>query len=201
MNIFNVICGVITIISLGFTIFFGIKSESLKKASRSMSWTDVLNSVDFLWKRLRQDRFHPDIIIAPGLRGCFFAELLVNKIGHDIPVFVGSSIIGAEDKQSVFESGFTKIVVNKNWNIFIPDYILGMKEAKILIVDDFTLAGQFPHDLKTLMLEEGIKDENIKVFYAVITTVVKSKDYLPDYYWKEVSDDNYFFPWGRANMG
>lgn len=200
MDIFNIICGVITIISFAVTIFFGMKSSKLEKALRKMEWSDVLSAVDLLWFQLRKDNYIPDVILSPGLRGCFFAELLVNKMGHDIPVLVGSSII--EDKKNVDElNGYTKIPVREDWNIFIPDIVFRLQNAKILIVDDFTLSGQFPVDLKKQLFCNGIRKENVKSFYAVITTVTKSKGSIPDYYWKEVSDDNFYFPWGKANMG
>lgn len=143
----NIIFGCITVISLFVTIYFGIKSDEYKKALKKMEWSDVLSAIDLLYAKLKKDKYTPNAILVPGLRGGIIAEVLVNKIGHNIPVLVGSSIVG---EKNIDIAGYNFIRINDNWNIFIPNAILEFSNDKILIIDDFTLAGKFPEDFRKI---------------------------------------------------
>ncbi|MFZ5986460.1 MAG: hypothetical protein ACOYWZ_04950 [Bacillota bacterium] len=193
--------GVISVIGVILTIFYGMESKRLKKALKKMEWHDVLIFTDFLWSKLKKDKFKPDVILTPGLRGGIISEVLIGKMGHDIQVFVGISLIKDERDVNANIEGYIKLNVSDDWNIFIPKAILSFKDKNILIVDDFCLAGEFHVRLKNELINLGIPKERIRVSYAVITSVTKSSNRAPDYYWREITDDNFYFPWGKANTG
>ena len=87
----------------------------------------------------------------------------------------------------------------ENEAITLDDSVIS--NEKILIVDDFCLTGEFYEKLISFLVGEGFKRDKIKIFCAVITQVTKSADRAPEYYHLVTDDDNFYFPWGKANTG
>lgn len=196
----NNIANIISIIGVILTIYFGYRSLKAEKKLKTMDWAEVIIAMNQLLKRMKRDKFVPDLIVTPGARGAILAELLLGYFSHDIPVYTGISIISSVRKISCI-NGYEKINSLKNWDIFIPKSVFESNNFKILIVDDFTITGTFPENIKKLFIEKGFSETNIKTMYVVITSAAKASFRTPDYFYKIVDNDDYYFPWGKANTG
>lgn len=89
-------------------------------------------------------------------------------------------------------------VENKKWYVHVPEQVLGLRDKKILIVDDFALAGDFLDNLRTKLIASGFKANNIRTLCVATTKVAIQTHKAPNYYWMVVPDDGFYFPWGRA---
>lgn len=129
------------------------------------------------------------------------AELILNKFNRNMPAIIGISYMEFGEKEMPRIKDYYEFNVGKGWNIYIPNAINEFKDKKILIVDDFCLTGEFYEKLISFLVGEGFKRDKIKIFCAVITQVTKSADRAPEYYHLVTDDDNFYFPWGKANTG
>lgn len=195
----------ITIFSIGVTLNSTQKSKILEKRLKTMTWEEVIIAINCLYKKMKKDGFEPDIIIAPGARGAILAELLLDKLSHDIPIYTGVSLLGEGTNMNdnfTNSNEYEKINIRDDWDIFIPELVFCIKsDKKVLIIDDFTIAGDFPRELKNKFLQNGFSKNQVKTMYLIITYAVKESKKEPDYYYKVAESQEYYFPWGRANTG
>lgn len=198
---FNIAFGTISAVGVVLTIYFGIKSSVLERQKKTLTWPQLQLIADATCFNLKKDGFIPDLILAPGSRGAILAELILNKFNRNIPAIVGISFMEFTTRVMPSIKDYFAFNIGKGWNIYIPNALNEFKDKKVLIVDDFCLTGEFFESLKAFMVKQGFKTENIKVFCAVITQVTKAVDRAPDYYHLITDDDNFYFPWGKANTG
>ena len=72
------------------------------------------------------------------------------------------------------------------------------KEKNVLIVDDLVMSGDFLHTIKQRLCTSGFNKKNIRFISIVTTDVAISTKKSPDYYWKKITADECYFPWGKA---
>ena len=198
-----IISNFITIVSIFITVKSIQKKKKNERRLKTINWDELVIAMNKLCKRMKKDKFLPDVIIAPSARGAILAELLLQSLSHsrEIPVYTGISLIYEKPKK-VDISGYTKINNLKNWDIFIPNIAFKVENSKkILIVDDFTIAGTFPEKLKDLFSTKGFDKKNVKTMYTIITDATKNSNREPDYYYKIINTSEYYFPWGEASTG
>lgn len=204
-TIITIISILVTIVSIIVSIYFSVKANKFEKKLKVMDWNEVNIAMNKLYKKMANDKFKPDIIVAPGARGAILAELLLDRLSHAIPIYTGISLIwGCNDSNnaSIDFNGYKKISNICEWNIFIPNAVFEIpKDKKVLIVDDFTVAGEFPEKVRKLFIDEEFDKNNIKTMYLIITYAVELANRKPDYYYKIAESKEYYFPWGEANTG
>lgn len=196
-NYLNIIFGITTLLGFGATIYYGRKAIKLENKRKKIEWTDLQSSSNDLGNKLKKDKFSPDLIFTPGLKGATFVNLLQNELKTNTPVYVGVSYWKQENNGVLKEDNFEYIETNK-WYVAIPKNLLDQSEKKILIVDDFVMSGDFLDRLKKLLLNAGFKANNIKSMSVVTTSIAVGNLKAPDYYWFETPDLNFYFPWGKA---
>lgn len=199
MDLLNAILGIITIISVILTVYYGQKSARLEKERNKIDWVDMQLAAKSLAKKLHKAKFIPDIIFTPGVRGATFANLLENELASNkvIPIFVGTTL--AKESKDICESydEYEKVETTK-WVVLIPKCILATIDKKVLIVDDYVMTGDFLQNTITLVLRSGLKKKNIKSMALAITKTTIDADKSPDFYWHITKDPKFLFPWGEA---
>ena len=195
-NIITLIFGVIGVFGLFFTIYFGLENRKLQRARRRLSWPELLASANDLGSRIKRSVV-PDVAFTPGLRGATFANLLVNEIKDDIPVYVGISFWKTNNDSPYELQGFSKIETNK-WYIYIPDAIKSFQDKKLLLIDDFAMSGDGLEKIENMLVDKGFKRENIYAVTVATTKVAIDNHKAPRYFWFKTEDSNFYFPWGKA---
>ena len=89
--ILNIVLGVVSLFGVIFTVYYGRKAALLEKSKKSLTWSDLQVVLDSIAFSLKKDKYIPEVILCPGLRGGILAELLINKFERNIPIFVGIS--------------------------------------------------------------------------------------------------------------
>jgi len=189
--------GIVTILSLAVTVYYGRRAGQLERSRKKLEWSDLQASATDLAGSLARDRFEPDAVFTPGLRGATFANLLVGELERDVPVFVGISSWKDAPGAIATCDGFFCLETNK-WYVHVPDCLQKLPTAKLLIVDDFAMSGDFISGLKEALVSHGSVSGNIRTMCVVTTKVALHNHKGPDYYWMETPDDSFYFPWGRA---
>ncbi len=197
MDMLNVVFGLITIISFGLTIFYGIKSTRLEKQRKKLDWTDLQSCAKDLGNELKKTGFNPDMIFTPGLRGATFANLLQNEIVQQIPVYVGISYWKDSISKCELIDGYELIETSK-WYVLFPKLPMCQKGKKILILDDYVMSGDFLKSTKKMLIDFGLDENNIKSMAVTTTKIAIESHKAPDYYWMTTFDSNFYFPWGKA---
>jgi len=205
IDLFSLLVGlvgvVVGLISIGIAVYYGKKSNKFQKLQRSISWTELQHISDSIFLKLKKDKFVPDLILCPGTRGAILAELLLTKFERKIPIFIGISYRDFHMKNELKLSSYKTFKIEKRWDILIPTNIFDFKEKKVLIVDDFCMAGIFFEELRHFLVNNGFQKDNVKVYCCTITNVTKNSERVPEYYSITTEDDNFYFPWGKANLG
>jgi Predicted phosphoribosyltransferases len=198
MGTLNIIFGIVTVLSLLVTIYYGRKASILETQKKKLDWSDIQTCANDLGDRIKQDNFIPDLIFTPGLRAASFVSLLETEFNNiNIPTFVGMSFWKSSSFTSTFIANHERLETNK-WQILVPEAMLNLTDKKILVVDDFAMSGDFIISLKHLLINKGFKNENIKTATIAVTKVAKANKKCPDYYWIETNDNSFYFPWGKA---
>jgi len=191
----------IGLVGVIIAIYYGRKADKLQKLQRSISWAELQHMSDSISLKLKKDKFIPDLILCPGTRGSILAELLMNKFERNIPIFVGISYRDFHRKKELKLSSYVTFNIREDWDVLIPNDIFDFKNKKILIVDDFCNTGTFFKKLREFLVSNGFKKNNIKVYCCTITNVTKNSERVPEYYSITTEDENFYFPWGQANLG
>lgn len=188
----------LTVWSIIYAISTTKKQNKKEKQLSTITWEQILIASNELSKSLKQEGFFPDIILSPGQKGGIIAQLLMNDLDIEIPIFTGF-LISSENSlskqikmQKYFFCNTTK------WNVYISKDVLEYKDKSVLLVDDLVMSGDFLHTIKRQLCNSGFDEKKIRFISIVTTDVAISTKKCPDYYWKKVSSDECYFPWGRA---
>lgn len=187
---------VVGLVGIIVGIYFGVESNRLLMARRKFDWSDLLNAAKDLGRRINKE-FAPDIIITPGLRGATVANILKSELTETLPVFVGISVWKEDLIKRPEFPGYYYLETSK-WHVYIPEIVLNFKDKKVLVVDDFSMSGDFMQILTKSLIAKGFLEKNVKGMCVVATKVSIQGKKAPDFYWFESEDANFYFPWGKA---
>ncbi len=193
LTVLSLVFGVIGIV---LAVLFARRSERLNRERRRLEWPDIQAAASDLARQITGD-FQPEAIITPGLSGATFANLLVENIKPQPPVFVGLRFWKEYGDTPPDVGGYDTIETNK-WHVMIPEALFQSFKGPLLVVDDFALSGDFLDNLRAKLEEHGRKPEDIKSATIAVTNVAIKNHKAPDYFWWKADDDNFYFPWGRA---
>ena len=202
------------------------KLKNVEKEIRTIDWNQIESMADEISDSIVNQKFIPDVIVAPSPKGGIIAFLvsrhITRRIRQDrnneviIPIITGfsrSSLIRhSNDKRKITNIDELKkayhLVETDRFYIFLPKQELLDTTQRVLIVDDRTLRGGTIKGIKNLLIDNHYKADNIKSF--VIATNIKKKSdgnkvmndkyryNIIDYCGREVSSDILYFPWGKS---
>ncbi len=201
MNVISILGTVVGILGTGFGVWGVVLAIESKKANRKLkdvTWSDIHAATKYFWKNLKNKKFTPTMIITPGQKGGIVAKMVSDFYTDEIPILTG--YFESVGKKPINYEGYTTFHTTK-WNIHLPIAIQEYKNkqtAKLLIVDDFVMSGDFLHNLKNELTNLGYLDSNIYACAVAVTKVAIDSKKGPDFYWKVVDDKDFDFPWGKA---
>ncbi|MBR5714374.1 MAG: hypothetical protein IKX58_06275, partial [Clostridia bacterium] len=180
---------------------FTYVAYSKERTLKQISWSDIQNGIRYIWKEFRKLKFKPDIILSPDPKGGILAYLLENLYDDSIFINIGQAVKKGTYPSALHVKENHTVISTNRWEVFLSKEIetVAKKDSiKVLIVDDFVLSGDFNYQLLEKLTEIGYKKENILVCCLVVTRVAISSAKAPDFYWKIVDDEDFYFPWGKA---
>ena len=213
---FSIIVTIIGLVLTVFSIFTGIKLDSIAESQKqtekmlveereklklkeeelvSINWNDMQNAAKHLAMQIKKD-FTPDFIITPGQKGGIFGYLISEFYDTEIPIITGYLISQTELKPTLYENNL--LIENDKWYLVLPNEILVRSNQKVLIVDDCVFGGTTMSQLKNLLLNNGYMKENVKTCALVASKLTYNHKKIPDYFWKPTLSDDFFLPWGKA---
>lgn len=186
---------VIGVVGLVLTIHYARKAEQMNLMRKRLEWADLQAAANDLARRIKRDGA-PAVMVAPGLRGATFANLLASEFVDQPPVYVG---VSTWKEGSPVESrlGDSFVIDTKKWQVQIPNAVW-KHEGTVLIVDDFVMSGDFLDSLKQELVIAGLSADRIRSAAVAATKISLKNHKAPDYYWWLAEDDEFFFPWGKA---
>lgn len=196
MDLLTIIFGIISIFGIVLTVYYGKRSIRLEQSRKKLEWSELQSGTNDLAAKLRRE-FYPEIILTPGLRGATIVNLIVSLFDINVPAFVGISL-WKQNTGHISEIRDFFHIETKKWHVFIPNGVLEHKDKKLLIVDDFSMSGDFIDGLKERLIKKGFSEDNIKTLSMATTKVAISNHKAPDYYWIKTENDDFYFPWGKA---
>ena len=195
MTIISFVIGIIGTLLSAFGIFLSFESIKKTKETKTIDWSQMQSASKHI-SRLLKHNFLPDCIITPGQKGGIFAQLIMDNLEIEVPIFTGFLF----DKKINLNSENNNYIVieTTKWNVNLPNCLKDTAYSKILIVDDLVMSGDFLTNLISRLKTYGYKDTNIKSCSIATTKVAITTKKSPDYYWKVVDADDCYFPWGKA---
>lgn len=173
------------------------KSRSLK----TVSWNDLQIATKYIWKELKKIQFTPDIILSPDPKGGIVGHMISKFYDNDIFTNIGHAMRKGRARSVSFSDTSYFVLGTNKWEVALSKQIIemdGKSDLKVLIVDDFVLSGDFNEELVDLLLGAGYQRENIIVCCVAVTTVAIQSEKAPKFYWKVVDNEDFYFPWGKA---
>lgn len=194
MGVLNIILGIVSVVGVGLTIYYGTRTARLERARKRLDYSDLQACANDLGAEINKE-FKPDFCFTPGLSGATFAHLLVGELTSQLPTYVGRTY--PLEKVPSSEEGKHYIDTTK-WRVAIPDEIFNFTDKRVLVIDDFAMSGDFLQNLKDCLIKAGFAPENIRSATIAATRVAYKGHKGPDYVWMRPDNDDFFFPWGRA---
>lgn len=194
----NIISISIGLISLGFTVYYGLINRQLSFKIKSLDWGDLLIASKAISKWIKKEVNSPDILFSPDSRGGVISKIIAESLNND-PIIITGIVLpkGHSDTETLSDSH--EIIETSKWSIFLPKILKTYNKSSIVFIDDFVMSGDSLQKIKLCFSEKfGFDDKKFKACSLVCTTVAKEVRKSPDFYWKEISDNDFLFPWGRA---
>lgn len=171
------------------------------RALKTVSWNDLQSATKFIWKKLKEKNFTPDIILSSDPKGGIVGYMISKFYKDDIFTNIGHATRKGMKRAITFSNTSYTVINTNKWEVGLSKQIIDInekKDKKILIVDDFVLSGDFNMELIDLLLKSGYQKENIIVCCVAVTNVAIQSNKAPELYWKAVDNDDFYFPWGKA---
>lgn len=158
-------------------------------------WADLETAAREIAAAIRKTGYQPDLIFSPSPRAATVAYLVMYQIGPELPLYIG--IIESTSGPSLRCEPINHTMIDTiKWHVYIPDAIVGHNDKKLLIIDDLTMTGTTLGAMVKYFKEMGFSD--IKTAAPVVTTGAVKGRTAPDYYWREIDQPDFYFPWGKA---
>ena len=142
------------------------------------SWEQIYAMLLDLTRKIRNDKFNPDIIVG------------VSRGGW-IPARVLSDLLENPEIANVKAEFYLGVAETKREPIITQSVSVDVKDMKVLVVDDVSDTGKSLRLVKAHLLEQGAKVLKIATLYYKPWSVT-----MPDYYEKKTRDW-IIFPWER----
>lgn len=197
-HVLTVIGTVVTVAALLLSVYFYRMSEATKRQLKSLDWNDLQNASTSLARRIREDGCSPVALVTPGARGASIANLLAADFDNQPPVYVGISTWKDSPSGVVHSSPDSILLDLPKWEVIIPGAITKFSDGVILVVDDFTMRGDFLELLKDALAAAGVARDRLKSATVATTDVAVKAGKAPDYSWKTFEGTDFYFPWGKA---
>ena len=184
-----------TVISTIYTIRTKKENTQLKKQLRVFSWDDIQNGIAFLNNKVWKE-FNPDIILAISGPGAIVAYLVSNQYKDFVPVLLTPyhrTKIQPE-KDYFFENSFS----SSKFTAYLTEDLRNYIGKKILVIDDTVITGHLTTEAKKALVEFGFRKEDIKALCLFTSKTAITSDMSPDYFWMEMTEDEYYLPWGKS---
>lgn len=171
------------------------------RALKTVSWNDLQIATKYIWKELEKIQFTPDIILSPDPKGGIIGHMISKFYNNDIFTNVGHAMRKGRAQSMTFSDTSYIVLHTNKWEVALSKQIIemdGKSDLKVLIVDDFVLSGDFNKELVDLLLSAGYQRQNIIVCCVAVTAVAIQSEKAPKFYWKVVDNEEFYFPWGKA---
>lgn len=201
VDIVSIVIGIVSLLIGIVGAIFTYKAYSKERTLKTISWADIQNATKYIWKKLNKIYFKPDMMISPDPKGGIVAFILAQFFDYSILVDVGQAFRKDANSNEIYNNECYTVVHTNRWEVILSKQLEkqeNKENIKILVVDDFVLSGDFNFKLIELLLSLGYKKDNIMVCCLAVTKVAISSNKAPDLYWKVVDDEDFYFPWGKA---
>lgn len=190
----NVILGLTTVLGFGLAVWQAMRAEQLNKRQRDLDWPRFRNAASDLARSVDRSGFMPDFILSISERGAIVGNLVARELRYQIPILT----VGYLDQAgTVSIPGYLTLRGTKA-TTFLPEGLRGLKEKKVLLLDDFVMSGDGLFRVKNQLLEYGFAAKCIRSGSVVATKLAIANNKGPDFFAREARDFDFFFPWGRA---
>jgi hypoxanthine phosphoribosyltransferase len=184
------------VVGVILTVYYARKSDRINKMRKRLEWPDLQAAATDLGRKIKRD-FQPVALVTPGLTGATFANLLVHEFPNQPPVYVGTRT-WKDQTHGVIQQGDWFVIETKKWIVTIPSTVVSHSDGTILIVDDFVMSGDFLDSLRSRLESAGVDPQRIRAASIAATRVAIANHKAPEYYWWLADNDDFYFPWGKA---
>jgi hypoxanthine phosphoribosyltransferase len=190
----SVILGITTVLGFGLAVWQAMRAEQLNKRQRDLDWPRFRNAASDLARSVDRSGFMPDFILSISDRGAIVGHLVARELRRQIPIITA----GYLDQVAKFSiPGFLTLDGTKAVT-FLPEGLSGLKDKRVLIVDDFVMSGDGLLRVKNQLLKYDFAEDSIRSGAVVATKLSIANNKGPDFFAREARDFDFFFPWGRA---
>ena len=170
----------------------------IQAGERFLDWRDIEKNVSIIIKKMNEDNFVPNYVIASFERDAIVAFMICRELKERIPIFVGMLAI-VNVNEEVHYDGFEAKILSNTRKKSGKTYLLVQEKLpikscdKILIVRDHITSGISINTLTDYFVEKyDLNPNNIKAACIACPAGVR---HVPDYFC--FHSDRIWFPWGK----
>lgn len=173
------------------------KGNKMQRASKTIDWDQIQVASKALSKSIKK-KMIPDVIICPGQKGGIFAQLLMEDLAIEVPIYTGFLVNNTTNVDATLQTNYVSLDTTK-WHVYLPKNIESLRDKNILIVDDYVMSGDFLSQLKKYLLDHGVDSSKLLSCSIATKDVAIGTNKAPNLFWKIADAGVCYFPWGKAH--
>ena len=196
MTWLNILLGILTVLGVIGTFYFGLKARGLRKEIRRFTWNDVhMAARNQIIEAI--EKFHPEVIVTMAGPGAIVSNIAMQEVKDYLPIFTIEVRHPAAPEFPTELPEHYKISTSR-WIYYVPKDIFSYKNCRVLLFDDCVVTGDTLQVIVNLLVEKGLSRNNILTSALVTTEMALDSGKAPDIYTYVVPDGNFYMPWGRS---
>lgn len=196
MTWLNILLGILTVLGVIGTFYFGLKTRSLRKEIRRFTWDDIhMAARNQIIEAIR--KFYPEMIVTMAGPGAIVSNIAMQEVKDYLPIFTIEARHPDAPEFPIKLPDHYKVSTSR-WIYYVPEDIFGYIDRRVLLFDDCAVTGDTLQGVVGLLVERGFSRDNIFTSALVTTETAVDSGKAPDIYTYVVPDGNFYMPWGRG---
>ena len=161
-------------------------------------WPQIEHAVRALTQRIEHE-WKPDLIVCSSAGSVgIIANMYIAYSKRFIPLYLGVSRRNARDSPFASRPIFGSRYTTPRWETFLPSNLIESGAERVLILEDAILTGASVREIVRILTEQGFAEEQIATAAVFVPQLSLLIDVKPRFYWSEVAEPVFEFPWGRS---
>jgi hypoxanthine phosphoribosyltransferase len=196
MTWLNILLGILTVLGVIGTFYFGLRARSLRWEMRRFTWSDIhMAARNQITEAI--EKFQPEMIVTMAGPGAIVPNIAMRETKEYLPIFTIWVRHPAAPEFLIEPLNHHKVLTSR-WIYYVPKFIFSYTDRRILLFDDCVVTGDTLQKIVDLLVEKGFSRDNILTSALVTTEIALDSGKAPDIYTYVVPDGNFYMPWGRS---
>lgn len=195
MLFFTVLFGVISVVGVAGTFYFGLQYRRLAQQRYRFSWADIEQGSRSIANSCLR-RFKPEAVLTFVGPGSVIANLAFVYARKFVPGYLVSDFpTNSSASQNLTDTHI--LAQTGKWQLWIPKAFLKFANRRVSILHDSCISGTGIASVIEVLIANGFERDRIKVGCLVCTKAARDAGLAPDHHAFLVENNDFHYPWGK----